>query len=292
MFPRVDYTREMFAGSRALTFQSADIIGYGKADGLPRFEVDDSAMDLKIPLAQLSQLGHHKYRLGHLIDHPKLFAAYPELRWTKVKLHCNFEEEGGGFLRHGGEIKYAYPPTIEKAAALRCLAHEIQHNVQLLEGFAPGSAHEAALVNVFVRATRRLENRIARTGDQRLRSKCIALSDAARLFEEGGADRAKGEIAEALTQIQRRTFRAYMNCPGEIEARAVSARLHLSSQERQNMAVTHLQSSPYNAPPTSPTDIYDESAILRMFNRHRVLILAMERAKASLHHFFKPPAFS
>lgn len=292
MFPRVDYTRKMFAGSRALTFQSADVIGYGKADGLPRFEIDDSAMDLKIPLAQLSQLGHHKYRLGHLIDHPKLFAAYPELRWTKVRLHCNLEEEGGGFLRHGGEIRYAYPPTIEKAAALRCLAHEIQHNVQLLEGFTPGSAHEAALVDVFVKTTTRLENRIARTGDEKLRRKCIALSDAARLFEQGGADIAKGEIAEALTQIQRRTFRAYMNCPGEIEARAVSARLHLPLHERQAVAVTHLQPTAFCAPTPPPSDVYDVSGILRSFNRHRVLILAIERAKTSMQNFFKPPAFS
>lgn len=80
--------------------------------------------------------------LKDAIDHPKLFAAYPELKGVKVyelpkELNTDGHTKG---MMWGNELYLA--PGLPKDEARSIMMHEIQHRIQSIEGFASGGAPE------------------------------------------------------------------------------------------------------------------------------------------------------
>lgn len=266
----------MFIGPKARTFNPEQIIGYGKADGLPRAEVDDSQLQLKVPLEKLKQEGTQRYRLGELIDHPALFQAYPELRRVKVKMLC---AEGEGYRasneRHSGHINMAHDPKyVEKDSLLERIAHETQHTIQIIEGFGRGAGQKEFAVTAMVKINRGLEKRQKRYPHPARAQKINALSLAAHLIDQAETSHVREpRMLTAIDQLERRSRRIYFKVPGEIEAYAVEDRLQLTAAQRKTVALpAHLQSEPPSAlvaAPQSPSDIPVSIPLQKAFARLR-----------------------
>ena len=112
------------------------------ADGKLRFEIDDRNSNLKVEA--LHTLNFNKdavsgirMPLEDLLDHPDLYAIYPELRNIPI----------GFKKKEFGEATGSYSPTFKEITLAvddpkkmrSVLMHEIQHAVQDREGFSGGS---------------------------------------------------------------------------------------------------------------------------------------------------------
>lgn len=199
----------VFAGSEAKGFEKAANKHVGKYDMRPRFEIDDSVMNVRKPdLAELMSRDGNTKRLDEVIDHPELFANYPELRGVNVEFkkdlrgNAAFDGKDTIFISN----KFKSPDEVGSS-----LIHEVQHWVQGKEGFAGGGSYDAML--------RQVEGRIydlEKRGD-------LSPLEAMRYSEE--LSRLKGnKSAEA--------YERYKKIAGEIEAREVQARQHLTPEER------------------------------------------------------------
>lgn len=81
--------------------------------------------------------------LALVLDHPKLFAAYPMLQYVRVKIAqrrrdgaCLTEDP----LLGGFTIEIADPYSYPAGEALKSVMHEVQHVIQAVEGFARGGS--------------------------------------------------------------------------------------------------------------------------------------------------------
>lgn len=128
----------MFGGQQAQTRPRLNSDEWMQgADGNWRFEIDDSAVKFKAPLKEGMDAS-----LDEIIDHPKLFEAYPELRNIYVSYQPMEAATKGGqrSLQNGGmEIRlnsnYNWPSEEDQ---LSTILHEVQHAVQSIEKFAGG----------------------------------------------------------------------------------------------------------------------------------------------------------
>ncbi len=115
-------------------------------DGKWRYEIDD----IKISERMLRYLGDAKafyYELKDVLDeqsYSRLIAAYPQLEYCDVAIYDLPRGVGGYFLDNkgrGGLIVVSdrlYPEQKEST-----LAHELQHFIQNIEGFAKGGSEES-----------------------------------------------------------------------------------------------------------------------------------------------------
>jgi hypothetical protein len=116
-------------------------------DGLWRFEIPDDAVKLDPLLLDEDLALGEEWEIYNLIDHPKLFEAYPELRDTMVEIYVE-----PGLSRHGTYYSpddwTSHKPNQSKISieasnredATNTLLHELQHNIQYIEGFARGGS--------------------------------------------------------------------------------------------------------------------------------------------------------
>ena len=106
-------------------------------EGKWRFEISDSEIKLK------KQGNMPDYStLGELIDHKKLFAAYPEMKKIKVLFSEKCEGFMGMYVREYNAIILDKSLKEKEADLMRLVVHEIQHAVQDIEGFANGASPE------------------------------------------------------------------------------------------------------------------------------------------------------
>ena len=82
--------------------------------------------------------------LPDLLDHPRLFAAYPRLRDMTVTFDPTLREVWGEFDPGGG---ISINPTISNDETLSILLHEVQHAIQEGEGFARGGQASVAFAD-------------------------------------------------------------------------------------------------------------------------------------------------
>lgn len=108
---------------------------YRGADDLWRHEIDDSGMRLKIT----EDISNYN-RLGELIDHPALFAAYPDMKMMDVTFHRLNEGNHGKYNRTFDSIEVNYDLKNDPEQLQEVLVHEIQHAVQAREDFASGAS--------------------------------------------------------------------------------------------------------------------------------------------------------
>lgn len=119
------------------------------ADGKWRYEIDDSdavfiGKDKLTQIAEKDQYGIAELNLIDVIQHEKLFRAYPQLKNTKVFFDPDTSEEGGYFGAHydPGENAITLGSGLTNNQMKSGLLHEIQHIIQLDEGFATGGSSE------------------------------------------------------------------------------------------------------------------------------------------------------
>jgi len=128
-------------------------------DGQWRFEIDDSGMSVKIP-RNADSGSYHAYPKG--IEHPDLFEAYPAMKGNRVNFDARTSDSGimiegnpraigAGNKKYDTSIgvqgrKMIGEPTIipRHMGKVRAdMAHELQHNVQMREGFDAGASPQA-----------------------------------------------------------------------------------------------------------------------------------------------------
>jgi hypothetical protein len=118
-------------------------------DGLWRFEIPDDSVKLDPFFLENPDgvIDVADWRVFDLINHPQLFKAYPELRDTMIDLTIK-----PGLSRHGTFLTpddwTSHKPFQSKILveapnhedATNTLLHELQHNIQFIEGFARGGS--------------------------------------------------------------------------------------------------------------------------------------------------------
>lgn len=113
------------------------------ADGKRKAIIDSRGVRLKKERISVSEGGHMNVSLAAALDFPELFRAYPKLRKLRVDFYRDSKSTTGGFtdqrenyiavnVARGGKL--AGPGLM-----LDTMLHEVQHVIQLHEGFALGS---------------------------------------------------------------------------------------------------------------------------------------------------------
>lgn len=217
---------------------------YRGYDGKWRFEIDDS----KLRFINHREESRRTWKLDELIRHDALFAAYPELRNYTV---LNFGiADGVEAAFYPGLNRITLDPRLSRAEKRTALIHEIQHAIQLIEGFTAGATTDYWRGILKTDEERRLEMRLRDFyipdnrfwGDMRklLEETPAAEQDAARaaLAKRYGEAPVR-EYADLYNRLRdmrakraQNAERAYRDTAGEIEAADVANRLGLSAKQR------------------------------------------------------------
>lgn len=220
----------MYVGRLSGLLASARRVFKGPADGQLRCELDDSQSFVRHGPRVLNRLGRREIELPlhELLHHPRFFAAYPDtatlpLRFDPTTRDCEIEHDNGTpkHITLGVAQDLRYTDETEPPATHHDVLHELQHVVQLKEGFSMG----ASLVN------------------EEVRTRMIHLRRMAKLMNNNPAhddalyvriDEIRTGTSPLEAAIRRRTSTRYHFSAGEIEARDTEARTHWNEQQRLN----------------------------------------------------------
>ncbi len=185
------------------------------ADNQWRFEIPDNSMGVKyMPTGEGDMAS--TLRAHHLVDHPELFKAYPDLTDIRTSITKDSRYFGGyGAYNPAGSAMGR--PSIDIGApnlgiADSVMAHELQHGVQDLEGFTQGAdpSHYAGMI------------------EQGLKKNPELL---------GGHD---------FMTIVNQAPKLYRGTAGEVEARNVENRLDWSAKARRAVPPWQSQDTTFN----------------------------------------------
>lgn len=206
------------------------------AEGRWRFEISDADARLVGFRGTTGGQALREATLAEVLDHPRLFAAYPHLAAIRVAARI----VPGSVI--SGVFTPAYPARGDAQAVsaraevegptaqdvLSALLHEVQHAVQDHEGFAPGGAPKGGdyfLPTGVVQQLRLLSEQ----------------ADALGLQSQFEKARSLRERAAALRRKE--AFHVYRRLAGEVEARNTQARRLMTDDERRS------------SPPTATADV-------------------------------------
>ena len=105
---------------------------HGFADKKPRFEIDDSGLEL-----QTKQKWGDSAPASEIINHPKLYENYPDIGNINTDISFGFSPSGR-FSKKENSIK-AYGKDL--SSQRNAVVHELDHVIQDKEGFASGGSH-------------------------------------------------------------------------------------------------------------------------------------------------------
>lgn len=250
------------------------------ADEKWRFEIDDSGAKLKKPFPHNGAAFGDTYwsvfknrmrdgmlglRVGDILDHPSLFAAYPQIADISLSTQPGLGASyvlGSAVSPRSIEIGEQVP--MYEVASM--LLHEIQHGIQTIEGFATGGSPKMASLPTNEEFARRINAKFHQLMDEAKQSpEYLAYVEAQIASFSGetrfvpGRSRQRDLAAEAaenaawdkflqsieterLQQIDKFLAMSpglddkhgvYSYLAGEVEARNVQARMKLSDAERR-----------------------------------------------------------
>ncbi len=217
---------------------------YRGYDGKWRFEIDDS----KMRFINHREESRRTWKLDELIRHDALFAAYPELRdYTVLNFGISDDVEAAFYP---GLNRITLDPRLSRAEKRAALIHEIQHAIQLIEGFSVGATTDYWRGSLKTAEEKQLELRLRDfaapdiffEADMRklLEGTPTAERDAAQTaLEKHYGEAPVREYADLYNRLrdlraerEQDAERAYRNTAGEIEAVDVANRLGLSERQR------------------------------------------------------------
>lgn len=120
---------ESAADWRAANPEYAELLRDGRT---PEFNIDDA-------------VAGDSFALSDVLDHPRLFAAYPMLRGYNVSFVERAGPTRGTFYPSRRSIDLAVRE--DKDAMLSTLLHEVQHAIQHIEGFATGGSADQSFTD-------------------------------------------------------------------------------------------------------------------------------------------------
>lgn len=217
---------------------------YRGYDGKWRFEIDDS----KMHFINHREESRRTWKLDELIRHDALFAAYPELRdYTVLNFGISDDVEAAFYP---GLNRITLDPRLSRAEKRAALIHEIQHAIQLIEGFTAGATTDYWRGSLKTAEEKQLELRLRDfdapdiffEADMRklLEGTPAAERDAAQTaLEKHYGEAPVREYADLYNRLrdmrakrEQNAERAYRDTAGEIEAADVANRLGLSAKQR------------------------------------------------------------
>jgi len=229
------------ADSETVRRQTGWYRGY---DGKWRFEIDDS----KMRFINHREESRRTWKLDELIRHDALFAAYPELRdYTVLNFGISDDVEAAFYP---GLNRITLDPRLSRAEKRAALIHEIQHAIQLIEGFTAGATTDYWRGSLKTAEEKQLELRLRDfaapdiffEADMRkqLEGTPTAERDAAQMALEKHYGEAPvreyvdlyNRLRDLRAEREQDAERAYRNTAGEIEAVDVANRLGLSAKQR------------------------------------------------------------
>ncbi|MBQ6971571.1 MAG: hypothetical protein IJP86_04365 [Synergistaceae bacterium] len=227
--------------------------------------------------------------LGEVLDAPDLFAAYPKLREASVTFVQgeDFEENGirypkgsshtDGSVTLVGDFHFdghSLRPGLNQNTILTLL-HEIQHNIQRIEGFAGGSNLDLAAQNL--KAVKDLDRKIEALQKQLdalyrapLNEDIFADNPQSKEYNDleqklfGLMDERDNLIQNAINDGTARN--RYMRSAGETEARNVMARHSLSDAQRRNSLLTDTEDFNHNELLDDNGETYNQAADAQQLN--------------------------
>lgn len=232
------------------------------ADGKWRFEIDDS--DAK-PTDKWGALldksskyaRQYGYSLSQVLDHPALFAAYPELKSFRVYADSSIGAGTKGTLSiEDGRIRINN--SMAGSDLFSTLLHEIQHGIQSIEGFASGGSE---LTSAAMYAQQKIKPRldainkeIIELGKERQSLKGDSYAENVRKHKSLVAERSNLEDElQNLSSNAAPKYRIYARMAGEVEARNVQSRQSMTAEQRRERS------------PSSTQDVSDSDVIV-VFN--------------------------
>ena len=217
---------------------------YRGYDGKWRFEIDDS----KMRFINHREESRRTWKLDELIRHDALFAAYPELRdYTVLNFGISDDVEAAFYP---GLNRITLDPRLSRAEKRAALIHEIQHAIQLIEGFTAGATTDYWRDSLKTAEEKQLELRLRDfdapdiffEADMRklLEGTPAAERDAAQTALEKHYGEAPvreyvdlyNRLRDLRAEREQDAERAYRNTAGEIEASDVANRIGLSEMQR------------------------------------------------------------
>ena len=217
---------------------------YRGYDGKWRFEIDDS----KMRFINHREESRRTWKLDELIRHDALFAAYPELRdYTVLNFGISDDVEAAFYP---GLNRITLDPRLSRAEKRAALIHEIQHAIQLIEGFSVGATTDYWRGSLKTAEEKQLELRLRDfaapdiffEADMRklLEGTPTAERDAAQMALEKHYGEAPvreyvdlyNRLRDLRAEREQDAERAYRNTAGEIEASDVANRIGLSEMQR------------------------------------------------------------
>lgn len=250
---------------------------FQQADGKWRFEVSDAEAKMK---------GRAEGQLGTVMDHPELYENYPEL--AKIGVRAETLPPGvAGYYDPGkkqlGYTKYKSDPRDKKSFLL----HELMHGVQDIEGFAPGTNKNPA--NALISgsyANQEYKTRLAdytRDIGQDEMAKILPNLSPASIAQVVAARRVRIKrkpMSEELQSLQRQAAdAAYEKALGEVEARNVQTRQHMTAGQQR-------ASPPWTTQDVQNPLVEQESGGLGgLFNKLGLSLSVPAKAEAPLDRF-------
>ena len=196
----------------------------GHPDGKPRQEISDAPAKID-PNQLLTDMNAERYlstepvryskdtaKLHEILQHPSLFANYPELKDINVIYGHGVKNSTGYFDPRTNTI-LAAGRTPEEAKSI--IIHEIQHAVQRRDGWSPG----ASLENI------PYDSRTKQQYEQKVMD----------LKRNKNIDWAATDKLKELDYKMRREL--YMRTAGEADARAAQARQYLTAEELRQFPI-------------------------------------------------------
>jgi hypothetical protein len=210
------------------------------ADKQWRYEIDDSTAKLNDkwadnPSDTQKQLGFKAVPLPEVIDHPELYAAYPQLKDYKVVYDNNFK----GIAEFSGETitvgKQAYVGNTPAYKDKSIIMHEVQHAIQDIEGFAkggtPGKADHASkgYRTVYDNEIDKLRPELLDLSSKEMKGEFLSAPQQAKLDHLKNVFKEYTDYKKTADKV---AFENYQRLSGEVEARNVQHRIDLTPQER------------------------------------------------------------
>ncbi|MBY6209102.1 MULTISPECIES: LPD38 domain-containing protein [Halomonas] len=219
-------------------------------DGKWRFEIDDSDARF-LPFVDKSAGTQWTKPLEEVIDHPRLFAAYPMLRDVSVVSVIGMGRKRGRYVPKRREI--TLNAELDPMEQFSTLLHEVQHGIQHIEGFASGGSpenyrlpprREQWLRNKIQELTRESGD-FAREVLEQYKAGELTSDQVQQRIQQRADEIGLNELRKKLSEgNERGAYRYYQRLYGETEARNVQARQGMSEVERRDTSPAETQDVP------------------------------------------------
>lgn len=217
------------------------------------FELDTSQLQFSDPdtLGQkLRRHWVHDAALGDLIDYPDLFQAYPQLKSIPVTLRHRHGAPSiaGGFnpqqntMTLVGDLVTPEATLVDADYVLSAMAHEIEHAVQLIEGFQTGSNMKTATARKAAAAATGAMEQLRKDYpewfakyDQLKQVEPAPDLDVQELVNKitKHMKSAPEPVRQTLRYLRLEPYNIYRAATGEAMARLVQARRKMTAEERK-----------------------------------------------------------